>query len=515
MMKLHLLLIALTIGLSAFTQTINLEEIHTINGKHKRIKELYISKSRGYLVILSEYKYVTFYNYKDWKFVGDFESDKFISMEKCGFSDNDIFFYVRYGRAYQHRQKIAIKGLSSENFRNYHPKTDFASNRFVYFTKISELEFDNYVFKIKGNSIVIYKKLSNPNTIADKILDNHPPVITITHPNVKRGFKPVLNDDQVAIIGNATDTSGISTVLINGEPVGVDASGSFSKTVLLASGDNSFTITAIDKNQNIATQTFLIERNPNQQGMAIEEKQENNTAVMQSGDYYALIIGNNDYQDPVINSLDEPINDASSLYNVLISEYTFKSQNVTFLKNATYVQMIEAFDNLSNTITEIDNLLVFYAGHGWWDDDKELGYWLPTDARQNSTAFWIANSRISDYMSSIDAKHTLLIADACFSGSIFKTRAAFADAGQAINALYALPSRTAMTSGNLKEVPDKSVFLEYLVKRLDNNTEKYLSADQLFVKFRIAVMNNSQTEPQFGTIQNAGDEGGEFIFIRR
>ncbi len=78
-----------------------------------------------------------------------------------------------------------------------------------------------------------------------------------------------------------------------------------------------------------------------------------------------------------------------------------------------------------------------------------------------------------------------------------------------------LPSRTAMTSGNLKEVPDKSVFLEYLVKRLEQNTEKYLPADQLFISFRIAVMNNSQTEPQFGTIQNAGDEGGEFIFIRR
>ena len=72
-----------------------------------------------------------------------------------------------------------------------------------------------------------------------------------------------------------------------------------------------------------------------------------------------------------------------------------------------------------------------------------------------------------------------------------------------------------MTSGNLKEVPDKSVFLEYLVKRLNNNTEKYLSADHLFASFRIAVMNNCQTEPQFGTIQNAGDEGGEFIFIRK
>lgn len=231
--------------------------------------------------------------------------------------------------------------------------------------------------------------------------------------------------------------------------------------------------------------------------------------------YYALIIGNNSYKDEAISSLDEPINDARKLYNVLTNQYTFASQNVSLLTNATYVQMIDAFDNLSNKLTEDDNLLVFYAGHGWWDKDKNLGYWLPTDARKNSTAFWIRNSTISDYMSSIKSKHTLLIADACFSGSIFKTRIAFDDAGREIKSLYKLPSKTAMTSGNLKEVPDKSKFLEYLVKRLKNNTEKYLPADQLFVSFRKAVMNNSTTEPQFGTIQDAGDEGGEFIFIKR
>lgn len=35
----------------------------------------------------------------------------------------------------------------------------------------------------------------------------------------------------------------------------------------------------------------------------------------------------------------------------------------------------------------------------------------------------------------------------------------------------------------------------------------------LFASFRKAVLNNSPTEPQYGTIQNSGDEGGEFIFI--
>jgi hypothetical protein len=239
----------------------------------------------------------------------------------------------------------------------------------------------------------------------------------------------------------------------------------------------------------------------------------NKPKINNVGKFYALIIGNNNYQDPDIQSLDEPINDATKLYNVLTTKYTFEKSNVTFLKNASYEQMIQAFDDFSNKITKNDNLLVFYAGHGWWNEVKNLGFWLPTDAKRSNTAFWIPNSRISDYMNSIKSKHTLLIADACFSGSIFKTRSAFSDAQPSINKLYELSSKKAMTSGTLKEVPDKSVFLQYLVQRLNENTEKYISSDMLFTSFRQAVLNNSPTEPQYGTIQNAGDEGGEFIFI--
>jgi len=350
------------------------------------------------------------------------------------------------------------------------------------------------------------------NICLKKEEDKISPLITIFNPNVSRGFKPVEQNKQITITGNATDASGIFEILINGETASVDAQGNFSKTVLLAYGDNSFTVKATDLKQNTSTTTFAIERQINQTNVVIVNNQ---TTDLRAGKYYALIIGNNTYIDAAISTLNEPINDATKLYTVLTTEYTFDPQNVTFLKNATYVQMIEAFDNLSSNITPNDNLLVFYAGHGWWDETKNLGYWLPCDAKKSSTAFWIPNSRISDYMNSIHSKHTLLIADACFSGSIFKTRSAFADAQPAINKLYELPSKKAMTSGNLKEVPDRSVFLQFLVKRLQENKEKYISTDMLFASFRQAVLNNSPTEPQYGTIQNAGDEGGEFIFIQK
>ena len=374
-----------------------------------------------------------------------------------------------------------------------------------------------------NNTIKVVAENSGGSTIspiytinyAKVVADNTPPQIVITYPNVSRGFKSVERNKQITITGKATDASGIFEVLINGQEANVDAQGNFSKTVLLAVGDNSFTVTANDLKQNTSTTTFTVERQTNQSDIIVVNNQTNQSNELKAGKYYALIIGNNTYQDPSILTLNEPINDATKLYNALTIEYTFEPQNVTFLKNASYIQMIEEFDKLSSKIMPNDNLLVFYAGHGWWDETKNLGYWLPCDAKKSNTAFWIPNSRITDYMSSINSKHTLLIADACFGGSIFKTRSAFADAQLAINKLYELPSKKAMTSGNLKEVPDRSVFLQFLVKRLQDNKEKYLSSDMLFASFRQAVLNNSPTEPQYGTIQNAGDEGGEFIFIRR
>lgn len=250
----------------------------------------------------------------------------------------------------------------------------------------------------------------------------------------------------------------------------------------------------------------------------------NNTKVQPSavteltvggGKYYALIIGINDYSDPLINQLDYSIRDAEKFYTTITTKYTFEAENVKLLKNATYEEIINALDYFAKTVRPVDNFLIFYAGHGYWNVTSEIGFWLPNDAQKNSTRNWFRNSVLRDYLREISSKHTLLITDACFGGSIFKTRSAFMDATVAINKLYELPSRKAMTSGTLTVVPDQSAFLKYLVDRLQNNFEKYLSSEQLFSNFRMAVINNSNVLPQFGVIQDVGDEGGDFIFILR
>ncbi|MFY0598507.1 MAG: caspase family protein [Cyclobacteriaceae bacterium] len=232
--------------------------------------------------------------------------------------------------------------------------------------------------------------------------------------------------------------------------------------------------------------------------------------------YYALIIGIENYQADGIARLDNPIGDAEKLKNVLEAKYRFGNDNVTFLKNPGRSEVIEQFDKLTKKVTEQDQLLIFYAGHGIWDKDLEQGYWLPVDASLESKANWLSNSTIRDYLRGIKSKHTLLITDACFSGGILKERSIFQNS-RAMLELYKMPSRKAITSGTLTTVPDNSVFIKYLISNLESNESPLISSGELFSKFKIAVINNSPNGqvPQYGVISQAGDEGGEFVFLKK
>lgn len=238
--------------------------------------------------------------------------------------------------------------------------------------------------------------------------------------------------------------------------------------------------------------------------------------VLKQRRYYALLIAVNDYADTSIGNLDEPIKDAENLRSILIQQYSFEPENVKVLKNPSRERIIETLDELSQEISVEDNLLVFYAGHGVWSKQLNQGYWLPTDAKKKSKSRWLSNSTLRDYLGGIPAKHTLLISDACFSGGILKERAVFED-GKALLQLHKLDSRKAMTSGTLTTVPDKSVFMKYLLKNLETNDRPMISAEELFRNFKIAVINNSPNGqvPQYGPITQTGDEGGDFIFAKR
>lgn len=347
------------------------------------------------------------------------------------------------------------------------------------------------------------------NEALRSVKDTLPPLIQIISPRLNDAQVLHLTSSTSYLIGRVSDESDLSFFSINDSIIPLDEEGFFQLHCPLSPGLNTYRLFASDELSNTVNSFVYLVRDKE-----LREPQSSHETEY-PGTFYALLIANNNYEDPALPDLDNPISDATLLYSTLLGNYSFEPEHMILLKNATRAEIIRTMDRLSEQLSEQDNLVIFYAGHGKWDGKKETGYWLPVDADRSSSVNWIRNSTIQDYVDDINTRHTLLITDACFAGSIFKTRGAFPDAPVAINKLYSLKSRKAMTSGNLKEVPDKSVFLEELTQRLLENEKNYISSAELFYEFREAVLNNSPNTPLYQVIHNTGDEGGEFIFIKR
>ncbi len=337
--------------------------------------------------------------------------------------------------------------------------------------------------------------------------DTEAPLIKVLSPVTRGDGTYMTETEEVNIIGEITDESQVKYASFDGELVSPNELGIFTLKVKLEPGINQFRITASDVEDNTGELDFFIEFEPPVVTLADRIRKESS--------YYGLIIGIDEYEDPELPDLSNPVKDAKKLFSSLVRNYTFKEENITLLRNCEQNEILRALDDMAGKVTPDDNVLIFFAGHGTWDEKADIGFWLPRDAYLNSTVNWFRNSTLVDYLKVIDSRHTLLITDACFAGSIFQDRSARRKEDRAFEILYEMNSRKAMTSGMLTAVPDRSSFTKFLIERLNENKELYLSSEQLYSSFRIAAINNSEAAPQYGEIRNVGDEGGDFIFLRK
>ncbi len=346
-------------------------------------------------------------------------------------------------------------------------------------------------------------------SVEERRTDKIPPLITITDP-VNRGLQIVTSGVDMLIRGTATDPSGIKEVKINDQLAYLQTE-NFWSNVTLNDGINKIKITATDKAGNIAEQFFELEKKA-----TVETKVDIVPVITKESKNYALLIAAQNYEDDAIPSLSNPVADAIKLKQLFKSNYSFSDDNIFTLFNPTTLDVKKTFAEIMEIIQPDDNIVIFYAGHGMWQESDKKGYWLMTDAKRNDVNTWFSNKLMLELIAKLPSRHTLLITDACFSGGVFKTRSLGTDAPQAMRELSEKISRVAITSGNDTEVPDESVFMKYLVKALSENKDKYLTAQKMFINHIIeAVMNETKTEPRYGTLELAGHVGGDFIFVKK
>ncbi|MEK6616434.1 MAG: caspase family protein, partial [Bacteroidota bacterium] len=229
------------------------------------------------------------------------------------------------------------------------------------------------------------------------------------------------------------------------------------------------------------------------------------------GKYYALIIGVNKYKG-TWTPLQNAVNDAKAIETMLKTKYKFDIFKTLYDEQATRAAIIDAFDMLGKNAKPEDNVFIYYSGHGEFKQELNKGFWVPVDAAGSSTANYISNGDLQTYLGGIKSKHTLLVADACFSGDIFRGNTIsvpFEESEKYYKEVHGLASRQAMTSGGIEPVMDggkdgHSVFAYYFLKTMNENQSKYMDVGQIYNKVKIPVINNSAQSPKLAPVKNTG-----------
>lgn len=236
------------------------------------------------------------------------------------------------------------------------------------------------------------------------------------------------------------------------------------------------------------------------------------------GRYVAVLFAAEDYQH--WPKLDRPIDDARALQAILTKQYTFNEADVKLVIDPTRDDIINTLDQLNSTLGPNDNLLIYYAGHGAVRKAGKQGSWIPVDGEAGSkSAKWVSSDDIVTRLTGMAARHVLFVIDACFGGTILSevnaTRGG-EPTSDAVQQIYNRRSRKAMTSGAAEEVSDASPFMELMRADLGNFKGRTLMATQLFSAVQDSLMKMDYAQaPQYSNIVTDGNDGGDFVFVRR
>ena len=244
------------------------------------------------------------------------------------------------------------------------------------------------------------------------------------------------------------------------------------------------------------------------------------------GRFYALIFGNQVYSK--LDSLQTPHNDAARVAQILKDRYGF---SVREHDDADDFTMLQALNDLDKVVRPEDNVLIYYAGHGWrlTTGTFQAGYWLPTNAdRPPNDTFWVPNEQITAHIARLSAKRVLIVADSCYAGLLSGDPSANvfgADGVVSADYLkYKLPKRARLLISSGGDQPvldvgghDNSVFARAFLDALQAN-DSVLSTPALFTQIRDRLAHSStqttfKQTPELKTIKSAGHEMGDFFFV--
>lgn len=354
--------------------------------------------------------------------------------------------------------------------------------------------------------------------INQNTLDNKGPAIFVSSPAMASARGGIITENEaekVAVIGTVTDENKIISVSINGNPAKVNNNGDFEGEVFLKQEITEIKIIATDELGNQNTHAFKMKKKTDK---AINLEYVDLQKVFGKRKAVIMVTDNYDFWQ----KLNNPILDGRKLKEVLENNYGY---DVELIENPTQKEALAKLRQLAKAkYNHNDQLLLFYGGHGDFDQDTKLGYVILKDSKKveddPERTTWVSHSVVETLLAGIGCKHVGVIIDACFSGTFDKDLALERGDGKIKDIVkyakqkFQLSSRNFLTSGGKEYVSDgrpgkHSPFMEKLLGILTNVKGTALLS---WGDISNEMKKGKEINPRSGTFTNH-QTGGEYLLL--
>jgi len=240
---------------------------------------------------------------------------------------------------------------------------------------------------------------------------------------------------------------------------------------------------------------------------------------------YALLFATNNYKlDPYGEQWDKlakPISDVDTVATILQSKYDFEVAPPYHDQTKKQIEAIIHQFLEDHKFGPQSELLIYFAGHGYFDKTVNKGYIVASDSLSSQkgaerNASCISLDDLASTLDKVSCRHVLLLLDTCFGGTVLPKYALGKTRGESvtrpteavIGQLLGPKSRIVLASVGKREALDESPFAQRVIETLQGKTsDSLVTAHTLY-----ASAANSTQAPAFGGLPGQED-GGEFLFV--
>jgi hypothetical protein len=310
--------------------------------------------------------------------------------------------------------------------------------------------------------------------------------------------------------GLAQDGAGVHQVLVNSEPAELRPDGEFSSWVRLAPGSNLIVVKATDVHGNTAYRSVEVE-------LAAPSARSGARADQ------AVIFATSRYDR--WGELVNPVQDGEMLKALLESLYGFDVELVVDPSLAEILQTLRRY--AATTPSPQDQLLVFFAGHGHYDQEFQEGFVVARDSLKDDALgrTYLPHSRLAAILDNLPYRHVLVVLDVCFGGTFARRLGESRMRGvemyeevprqEFIRRQLEPMSRIYLTSGGKEYVHDgqpgrHSPFARRLIEALRSGggADRILTVGELH-----GYLEKLRPEPRAGSF-GSDEPGGGFLFVQ-